>query len=585
MNQGAKRVPILSCNLAVATIHAIFFLGDFKSASEMKCHYEVLGVSQEATDDELKKCYRKLALKWHPDKNPDNLEEAHKQFQVIQAAYDVLSDPQERAWYDKHRDQILLGANGAQYQENAVNIFEYFTSACYSGFGDDNQGFYAVYRELFTKIADEDLEFADNVESDFEIPEFGDSNSDYEEVVRPFYAYWQSYCTFRPYSWLDKYTVDMLKEVPRKIQKLMEKENKKLRDVGKKQRNEEIRGLVSFVRKRDPRVKTYIKLLEDRAAQNVLKTKQQQERHREGRLKLLEEAKEARFAQMSELEEQLKQIESQYVASDEEESDSSSEDPKEACEENIGDEVDNAIDEDDNDYESDSELMELYCPACKKSFKTVKARESHDRSKKHKEKVRILRKSLLEEDGDLDDSDGDELDDEKEKKSTKLTESVTEADEEDGDNLNGNVVLTEEEEEEEEEKITESRNKKKRKNKKVMPASAAEVEEMMASLHQPEEPKTPNEKLTKKQKRQQQLQQQQDANKEQSSKLANDSQPVALVPKSDKKDSLSCAVCSEKFSSKNKLFDHLKATNHAVFVDKNASKEDAARNKRKGRKK
>lgn len=50
----------------------------------------------------------------------------------------------------------------------------------------------------------------------------------------------------------------MMKEVPRKIQKLMEKENKKLRDVGKKQRNEEIRGLVSFVRKRDPRVKSYI---------------------------------------------------------------------------------------------------------------------------------------------------------------------------------------------------------------------------------------------------------------------------------------------------------------------------------------
>jgi curved DNA-binding protein CbpA len=75
----------------------------------MKCHYEVLGVSQEANDEELKKSYRKLALKWHPDKNPDNLEEAHKQFQVIQAAYDVLSDPQERAWYDKHRDQILMG--------------------------------------------------------------------------------------------------------------------------------------------------------------------------------------------------------------------------------------------------------------------------------------------------------------------------------------------------------------------------------------------------------------------------------------------------------------------------------------------
>ena len=78
------------------------------------------------------------------------------------------------------------------------------------------------------------------------------------QVVRPFYAYWQSYCTFRPYSWLDKYTVDMLKEVPRRIQRLMERDNKKLRDAARKERNEEVRGLVSFVRKRDPRVKSYI---------------------------------------------------------------------------------------------------------------------------------------------------------------------------------------------------------------------------------------------------------------------------------------------------------------------------------------
>lgn len=78
------------------------------------------------------------------------------------------------------------------------------------------------------------------------------------KVVRPFYAYWQSYCTLRPYSWLDKYNVDTLKEAPRRIQRLMEKDNKKLRDVGRKQRNEEVRALVNFVRKRDPRVKAFI---------------------------------------------------------------------------------------------------------------------------------------------------------------------------------------------------------------------------------------------------------------------------------------------------------------------------------------
>lgn len=65
----------------------------------MKCHYEVLCVTREASASEIKKAYRRLALQWHPDKNLDNLQEAKEQFQLVQNAYEVLSDPQERAWY------------------------------------------------------------------------------------------------------------------------------------------------------------------------------------------------------------------------------------------------------------------------------------------------------------------------------------------------------------------------------------------------------------------------------------------------------------------------------------------------------
>jgi len=52
-------------------------------------YYKVLGVDKNATDDDLKKAYRKLAMKWHPDKNPQNKKEAEAKFKQISEAYDV----------------------------------------------------------------------------------------------------------------------------------------------------------------------------------------------------------------------------------------------------------------------------------------------------------------------------------------------------------------------------------------------------------------------------------------------------------------------------------------------------------------
>ena len=63
-------------------------------------YYEVLGVSKTATDDEIKKAYRKIAIKYHPDRNPGN-KEAEEKFKEAAEAYDVLHDAQKRQQYDQ----------------------------------------------------------------------------------------------------------------------------------------------------------------------------------------------------------------------------------------------------------------------------------------------------------------------------------------------------------------------------------------------------------------------------------------------------------------------------------------------------
>ena len=69
-------------------------------SSTKRDYYEVLGLTKEATEKDIKKAYRKLAFKWHPDKNPENKKEAEEKFKEINEAYSVLSDPDKRRQYD-----------------------------------------------------------------------------------------------------------------------------------------------------------------------------------------------------------------------------------------------------------------------------------------------------------------------------------------------------------------------------------------------------------------------------------------------------------------------------------------------------
>ncbi|XP_070267947.1 dnaJ homolog subfamily C member 21 [Myotis yumanensis] len=508
----------------------------------MKCHYEALGVRRDASEEELRKAYRKLALKWHPDKNLDNAAEAAEQFKLIQAAYDVLSDPQERAWYDNHREALLKGGLDGEYQDDSLDLLHFFTVTCYSGYGDDEKGFYAVYRNVFEMIAKEELESV--LEEDAEdFPTFGDSQSDYDTVVHPFYAYWQSFCTQKNFAWKEEY--DTRQASNRWEKRAMEKENKKTRDKARKEKNELVRQLVAFIRKRDKRVQAHRRLVEEQNAEKARKAEEMRRQQKLKQAKLAEQYKEQSWMALADLEKELREMEARY---EKEFGDGSEEDEGEEQELRDGQ------DGKDSDEADGVELYEgLYCPACDKSFKTEKAMRNHEKSKRHREMVALLKQQLEKEEESFSGSQTDE------------------------NLLNANS-------EEEAEDAPRQRLSKKQKKKKQKPAqnyddncnengtgegvkvdpedtdlnqdSAKELEGgPQESVRVPEagqlceDPKSEARSVPKPK-----------------GKKAKDTKKSVRVPAEPQTLSdvlISCTTCHSEFPSRNKLFDHLKATGHA----------------------
>ena len=103
----------------------------------MKDLYEILGVSKQSSQDEIKKAYRKLALKYHPDKNPDD-RGAEKRFKEAAEAYSVLSDNQKRSRYDQFGHAAFQGSGGQ------------------GGFGnfDFSSSFSDIFEDVFGDIGD-----------------------------------------------------------------------------------------------------------------------------------------------------------------------------------------------------------------------------------------------------------------------------------------------------------------------------------------------------------------------------------------------------------------------------------------------
>ncbi|TDZ19742.1 DnaJ-like protein subfamily C member 21 [Colletotrichum orbiculare MAFF 240422] len=144
----------------------------YNSQPRKTCYYELLAVGRDATDDDIKRAYRKRALELHPDRNLKDVENATRRFAEVQTAYEVLSDPQERTWLTSTEDIFSL-------------IRRFNASVLFT---DDPSGFFGIVKATFDQLADEEIaagEYAPGDAPDY--PSFGISSDSYEFVVKRFY--------------------------------------------------------------------------------------------------------------------------------------------------------------------------------------------------------------------------------------------------------------------------------------------------------------------------------------------------------------------------------------------------------------
>lgn len=535
-------------------------------------YYVLLGIERSATEDEIKKAYRKKALELHPDRNYGNEEEATKTFAEVQAAYEVLSDPQERAWYDSHESAILRGDDGGEpdaptYEnvrvttaDDLARMVRKFNSNV--EFSDSPSGFFGYIRETFEQLVKEE-EIAANWEDVdvYEYPSFGHKADTYDDVVKRFYSAWSGFSTVKSFAWRDKYR---LSEAPdRWYRRRMEQENMRLRKEGKQEFNEAVRSLVAFVRKRDPRY--------------IPNTQSEAERQKTLRDAAAAQAARARAENAAKM------------ATEEVPEWTKVRDPEEL--------------EESEEEEEDQEVFE--CVACNKVFKSERQWEAHEKSKKHQKAVKALQHKMRKQNAHLDlDGDGissgvatpetaddeqevlDDLAAEVESHEAQHTESAeqenAETVEDEGDGGNRDSDDTDEEGMEQKSKEASSPEKSAAQSEEESNsededyASLSTIQARMQSSSLNETPPT--------------------AQSEISAGDAESSQPTKKIGKAAQKRAKKaaaaaaesqadavhrCQVCNEEFPSKTKLFAHIDKEGHAAL--KTATSSGGGKKKGKGK--
>jgi len=322
----------------------------------------------------IKKAYRKRALELHPDRNLNDTDNATRKFAEVQTAYEVLSDPQERAWYDSHRAAILRGVTdihddgpSEHYNVRITTTEELFTLMGKFNssvpMNDSPSGFFGILETTFAQLAAEEQAACQWEGLDYQpFAPFGSAGDAFDSVAKPFYASWSGFSTKKSFGWKEKYRLADAPE--RRVRRLMEKENKKLRDDAIRDFNDTVRSLVAFVRKRDPRY--------------VANTQSEAERQKVLRDSAAAQAARSRAANQEKL--------GEYVV------------PEWAQSRGVPGEQLSEF----SASEDESEVEHIECVVCGKTFKSENQFEAHEKSKKHVKAVQQLRRQMQRENATLD---------------------------------------------------------------------------------------------------------------------------------------------------------------------------------------